>query len=79
MLRTHHEGPSGYIRNGSATMSSIIGNDDINKQLTVVTVILHIEKKLKFVKYKISKVTVEKTLIKEVTDFMYIHLPILKG
>ncbi len=31
------------------------------------------KKMMKFVRYKISKVTVEKTLIKEVTDFMYIR------
>ncbi len=60
-------------------MSSIIGNDDKNKQRAVVLVVLYSKKMLKFVKYKISKVTVEETLIKEVTDFIHICLPILKG
>ncbi len=60
-------------------MSSIIGNNYKNKQRGMVTVTLYGKKMLKFVKYKISKVAVEKTLIKEVTDFMCIRLPILKG
>ncbi len=60
-------------------MSSIIGNNDTNKQLAVVTVVLYSKKMLKFVKYKMLKVTVEKALIKEITDFVYIILPILKG
>ncbi len=38
----------------------------------MVTVVTYSKKKtLKFVKYKISKVEMEKTLMKEVTDFMY--------
>ncbi len=61
-------------------MSSIIGNDYTNKQWTVVTVVLLYRKiMLKFVKYKISKVTVEKNLVNEITDFIYIHLSILIG
>ncbi len=38
-------------------MSSMIGNDETNKQSAVVTVVLYRKEMLKFVKYKISKVT----------------------
>ncbi len=37
----------------------------------MATVVSYSNNMLKFVKYKISKVTVEKTLIKEVADFTY--------
>ncbi len=60
-------------------MSSIIGNDHTNKQWAMVNVVLYSKKKeLKFVKYKISKLTVEKTITKKVIDFLYIRLPIVK-
>ncbi len=52
-------------------MSSIIDNDDINKQWVVVTIVLYSKQMSKFMKYKISKGTVEKILIKEVTDFAH--------
>ncbi len=41
-------------------MSSIIGNDDTNKQWAVVNVVFYSKKMLKCVKYKISKLTVDK-------------------
>ncbi len=55
-----------------ATTTQIISNE-------MWLLLSYIAKKmLKFVKYKISKVTVKTTLINEVPDFMYIRLPILK-
>ncbi len=52
-------------------MSSIIGNDTNNELWLLLFYIA--KKMLRSVKYMILKVTAEKNLIKEVTDFMYIR------
>ncbi len=56
----------------------LFGNDKTNQQWAIVRVVLCSKAILKFVKYKFSKVALEKPSIKEVTDFMYIRLQILK-
>ncbi len=60
-------------------MSSVIDNDDKNKQWAVVTVVLYSKDMFKLIKWKILYQTLENIFTKEVTDFMNIRLPILKG
>ncbi len=57
----------------------IIGNDDTSKQRAVVTVFFYSKTNVKICEVQDFKSNSQKTLIKEVTDFMCIPLPILKG